>query len=96
MFALYVAGYSGFRIFEELLRVDPAHHILGLRLNFYIATLLFIAGLAWFVLTQGGWSRARRSATRGGRAAPWPRLGRLRPRLRQLAHARRERGQLHG
>jgi prolipoprotein diacylglyceryl transferase len=34
LFALYVAGYSGFRIFEELLRVDPAHHILGLRLNF--------------------------------------------------------------
>ena len=29
LFALYVAGYSGFRIFEGLLRVDPSHHILG-------------------------------------------------------------------
>ena len=29
LFALYVTGYSGFRIFEELLRVDPSHHILG-------------------------------------------------------------------
>src|SRR5258705_8220546 len=27
LFALYVSGYSLGRIFEELLRVDPAHHI---------------------------------------------------------------------
>ena len=27
LFALYVAGYSGFRIVEELLRVDPAHRL---------------------------------------------------------------------
>ena len=33
LFALYVAGYSAFRIFAELIRVDPAHHVLGLRLN---------------------------------------------------------------
>jgi prolipoprotein diacylglyceryl transferase len=52
LFALYVAGYSAFRIFEELLRVDPAHHILGLRLNFFISVALTIAGLAWFVHTQ--------------------------------------------
>jgi prolipoprotein diacylglyceryl transferase len=52
LFALYVAGYSFARIGEELLRVDPAHHIFGLRLNFYVATLLCIAGLAWFVRTQ--------------------------------------------
>ncbi len=55
LFALYVAGYSGFRIFEELLRVDPAHHIFGLRLNFYVATLLCIAGLLWFAKIQWGW-----------------------------------------
>jgi len=54
LFALYVAGYSGFRIFEELLRVDPAHHIFGLRLNFFVATLLFLAGLAWFAAIQSG------------------------------------------
>jgi prolipoprotein diacylglyceryltransferase len=29
LFAFYVAGYSGFRIFEEQLRIDPAHHILS-------------------------------------------------------------------
>jgi prolipoprotein diacylglyceryl transferase len=54
LFALYVAGYSFARIGEELLRVDPAHHIFGLRLNFYIATIICLAGLAWFVRTQRG------------------------------------------
>jgi prolipoprotein diacylglyceryl transferase len=54
LFALYVAGYSAFRIFEETLRVDPAHHLLGLRLNLYVAVLGTIAGLAWFVRTQRG------------------------------------------
>jgi prolipoprotein diacylglyceryl transferase len=51
-FALYVAGYSFARIGEELLRVDPAHHIFGLRLNFYVATILCLVGIAWFVRTQ--------------------------------------------
>jgi prolipoprotein diacylglyceryl transferase len=60
LFALYVAGYSGFRIFEELLRVDPAHHIFGLRLNFFVALLGCIAGLAWFAHIQWGWPRRRR------------------------------------
>src|ERR1700730_11567653 len=58
LFALYVAGYSLARIGEELLRVDPAHHIFGLRLNFYVATILCLAGLAWFARIQG-WSPRR-------------------------------------
>ncbi|MGI8429197.1 MAG: prolipoprotein diacylglyceryl transferase [Solirubrobacteraceae bacterium] len=62
LFALYVAGYSGFRIFEELLRVDPAHYYLGLRLNFYVASLLCLGGLAWFVAVQRGWRPRVRSA----------------------------------
>jgi prolipoprotein diacylglyceryl transferase len=52
LFALYVAGYSAFRIFAELIRVDPAHHILGLRLNLFVAGTLFVAGLVWFWRTQ--------------------------------------------
>jgi prolipoprotein diacylglyceryl transferase len=52
LFALYVAGYSAFRIFEESLRIDSSQHFLGLRLNFYVATALTLAGLAWFVLIQ--------------------------------------------
>jgi prolipoprotein diacylglyceryl transferase len=60
LFALYVAGYSGFRIFEEMLRVDPAHHLLGLRLNLYVASLLCSAGIAWFLRTQRHNTRAVR------------------------------------
>ncbi|MDH6580431.1 prolipoprotein diacylglyceryl transferase [Kitasatospora sp. MAP5-34] len=52
LFVLYVAGYSAFRIFEESLRVDYSQYFLGLRLNFFVASLLMLAGLAWFVLLQ--------------------------------------------
>jgi prolipoprotein diacylglyceryl transferase len=52
LFALYVTGYSAFRIFEESLRIDSSQHFLGLRLNFFIATLLTVAGAIWFVLSQ--------------------------------------------
>ena len=52
IFALYVTGYSAFRIFEEKLRVDPAHHLLGQRLNFWVACLLTMIGGAWFMRTQ--------------------------------------------
>jgi prolipoprotein diacylglyceryl transferase len=52
LFALYVAGYSLGRIGEELLRVDPAPHIFGLRLNFYVAALLFVGGVTWFLFIQ--------------------------------------------
>jgi hypothetical protein len=50
--ALYVAGYAGYRIFEETIRIDYSVHILGMRLNFWIATLVCLAGLAWFVWIQ--------------------------------------------
>ncbi|MBS1879065.1 MAG: prolipoprotein diacylglyceryl transferase [Actinobacteria bacterium] len=56
LFALYVTGYSAFRIFEESLRIDPAHHFLGLRLNFFVAGVLTVAGAVWFVWSQG-WLR---------------------------------------
>jgi prolipoprotein diacylglyceryl transferase len=52
LFALYVAGYSAFRIIEESLRVDPSEHFLGLRLNMYVATVLTVAGIVWFVYSQ--------------------------------------------
>jgi len=64
LFALYVSGYSAFRIFEESLRVDPAHHFLGLRLNFFVACALTLAGAIWFAYTQrpqGGEARSEGS-----------------------------------
>ena len=66
LFALYVAGYSAFRIFEESLRVDSSKYFLGLRLNMYVACVLTVAGLAWFVLIQ----RRGRRAVAAGRTAP--------------------------
>jgi prolipoprotein diacylglyceryl transferase len=63
LFALYVGGYSLGRIGEELLRVDPSHHVFGLRLNFFIAVLLTVIGFVWFVRSQR--ARVRPSTLRG-------------------------------
>jgi hypothetical protein len=52
LFALYVAGYSAYRIFEESLRIDSSVHFLGLRLNTFIASALTLIGLFWFWRTQ--------------------------------------------
>jgi prolipoprotein diacylglyceryl transferase len=69
VFALYVAGYSAFRIFEESLRIDSSEHFLGLRLNFYVAGAVAVAGLAWFVVTQ---RRQRAHAANDGDGAERP------------------------
>ena len=52
LFALYVAGYSAYRIFEETIRIDSSEHFLGLRLNFYVAAIVMLAGIAWFIRAQ--------------------------------------------
>src|SRR5436190_3617937 len=52
LFALYVTGYSAFRIFEESLRIDSSVHFLGLRLNMFVAIAGTVAGGAWFWYTQ--------------------------------------------
>jgi prolipoprotein diacylglyceryl transferase len=70
LFALYVAGYSAFRIFEESLRVDPAHHILGQRLNFWVAIVLTLIGLAWFAYTQRAEARDPIPPVKGVGAPP--------------------------
>jgi prolipoprotein diacylglyceryl transferase len=67
LFALYVAGYSAFRMFEEQLRIDYSVHILGMRLNFWIALGLFLIGVTWFVATQRG---VRREQIRGKGRSP--------------------------
>ena len=67
LFALYVAGYSAFRIFEESIRIDSSAHFLGLRLNMFIAIALTIAGLAWFARSQ---RREWNPAAAGPRAVP--------------------------
>ena len=52
LFALYVAGYSGYRIFEETIRIDSSEYFLGLRLNLFVAVVLAAIGLIWFVFAQ--------------------------------------------
>jgi prolipoprotein diacylglyceryl transferase len=54
LFALYVTWYTFGRFFEELLRIDPAHHIAGLRLNAWVSIILFVASVVYFVLHQRG------------------------------------------
>ncbi|WP_067176999.1 prolipoprotein diacylglyceryl transferase [Microtetraspora niveoalba] len=52
LFALYVAGYTLGRFWIEGLRVDPAHHILGLRLNQWTALVIFLLALAYFWVSR--------------------------------------------
>jgi prolipoprotein diacylglyceryl transferase len=52
LFALYVMLYCVGRLWIELLRVDPASEILGLRVNAWVSILGIVAGAAWFVLSQ--------------------------------------------
>jgi len=52
LFALYVFGYSAYRIFEESLRIDSSVYFLGLRLNMYIASALTVIGAVWFYRSQ--------------------------------------------
>lgn len=66
LFALYVTGYSAFRIVEELMRVDPSHYILGLRLNFFVACVFTVGGAIWFAWTQGWLRRLREPEQRAG------------------------------
>lgn len=51
VFALYVAGYTAGRFAFELMRSDYANLILGLRVNTWVAALIFLGGVAGFLLT---------------------------------------------
>jgi len=52
LFAAYIALYCLGRFFVELLRVDPAHELAGLRLNAWVALLGIVIGVVWYVLSQ--------------------------------------------
>jgi prolipoprotein diacylglyceryl transferase len=52
LFALYVSWYTFGRFFEELLRIDPSHHFLGLRLNAWVSIVVFTAATLFFVWWQ--------------------------------------------
>ncbi|MGV9555982.1 prolipoprotein diacylglyceryl transferase [Streptomyces sp. NPDC003522] len=50
-FALYVAAYCAGRFWIEYMRVDDAHHILGLRLNNWTALVVFLLAVAYLVIS---------------------------------------------
>ncbi|NEA59036.1 prolipoprotein diacylglyceryl transferase [Streptomyces sp. SID13666] len=50
-FALYVASYCVGRFWIEYMRVDDAHHILGLRLNDWTSIVVFIGAVVYMVLS---------------------------------------------
>ncbi len=52
LFALYVSFYTFGRTFEELLRVDPSHHFLGERVNFWVSIVVFLVATGFFVWWQ--------------------------------------------
>ncbi|WTT91421.1 prolipoprotein diacylglyceryl transferase [Streptomyces sp. NBC_00076] len=51
-FALYVAAYCVGRFWIEYMRIDDAHHILGLRLNNWTALVVFVLAVVYIVLSQ--------------------------------------------
>jgi prolipoprotein diacylglyceryl transferase len=52
LFALYVSVYTFGRFFEELLRIDPSHHVAGLRLNALVSIVVFVISTAFFIWWQ--------------------------------------------
>ncbi|MFI8234132.1 prolipoprotein diacylglyceryl transferase [Streptomyces sp. NPDC085900] len=50
-FALYVAAYCVGRAWIEYMRVDDAHHILGLRLNDWTAGIVFLLAVTYIVVS---------------------------------------------
>ena len=52
LFALYVAWYTTFRTFEEVLRIDPSSHFLGMRINFWVSLVVWVCAVSFFVWWQ--------------------------------------------
>jgi len=50
-FAVYVAAYTVGRGWIEYLRVDDAHHILGLRLNDWTSMVVFVGAVIYLVIS---------------------------------------------
>jgi len=52
LFALYAAAYTFGRAWVEALRVDPANHFFGLRLNDWTSLVVFVAAVAFLLLRR--------------------------------------------
>lgn len=61
---LYVAAYTAGRGWIEMLRIESANHVLGLRLNMWTSALLFIPAIVFLIV------RRTRRNTVGTEAVP--------------------------
>lgn len=50
---VYTASYTAFRFFIEGIRIDPAHHVGGLRINQWVSLVIF--SLSVLVLATDRW-----------------------------------------
>lgn len=57
LFASYIMVYTLGRVWIEMLRIDDAHHFLGLRINVWTSIIVFLLGLVSFIIA------GRRSAS---------------------------------
>ena len=55
--ALYVVVYTTGRFFVERLRIDPANHVQGWRINSYTSIIVWAAGLVVFIALQAKYGR---------------------------------------
>jgi prolipoprotein diacylglyceryltransferase len=49
LLAVYVVGYGVGRLWIELLRIDPAGHLFGVRVNVWVSLLAIVGGTAALV-----------------------------------------------
>ena len=51
-FAVYVAGYTLGRTWIEMLRIDPANHFFGLRINVFTSVIVFLGAVLFLFLRR--------------------------------------------
>lgn len=50
VFALYITLYCTIRLPLETMKIDPADHVLGQRINVWVAAAALLTGLTWFLI----------------------------------------------
>ena len=63
-FALYVAGYTLGRCWIEMMRIDDATKVLGVRINVWVSILVFAGAIAYFVIAKARGPREDLAAPR--------------------------------